>query len=64
MKTLSCGTNIKSSVYYFVLEFNNDDNKTTMLNLFGKDRLCDLNYDEFLVLYKIACKSQLPNAFK
>lgn len=64
MKTLSCGTNVKSSVYYFVLDFNDRDDKVMMTTLFSKDRLCDLTYDEFLVLYKTACELQLPDAFK
>lgn len=64
MKTFSCGTQIHKSLYYFVLDFNDRDEKVTISNLFGKYRLQDLTYEEFKIVYRIACESQLPEAFK
>ena len=56
MKTLADKTDVVSRMYYYLLDWNEDDDKETMFKLFGKHRLCDLNREEFKRLWEEATK--------
>lgn len=42
MKKLENGEEIPDRIYYYLLDWNDDDNKETIRFQFKKDRLCDL----------------------
>jgi hypothetical protein len=54
MKTLADGTEVPSRIYYYLLDFNDCDNWATMKALFNKDKLKDLDIEDFLRLFKVA----------
>jgi hypothetical protein len=47
MKELADGTRVPSRTYYYLLEWNEFDNKEFIVKNFAKQRLCDLNRIEF-----------------
>lgn len=51
MKTLADGTQVPSRTYYYLLDFNDVDNKEFIAEKFNKHRLCDLNIDEYQKLF-------------
>lgn len=54
MKTLSDGTQVPARTYYYLLDFNERYNKEAMLQMFGKNRLCDLTIEEYKQLFEHA----------
>ena len=54
MKTLIDGAEVFSRIYYYLLDFNEMDNKNYLINVLNKDRLCDLNIEEFRLLFEYA----------
>jgi hypothetical protein len=61
MKTLSDGTNVSARSYYFLLDWNELNNKQFIFVQFGKERLCDLTRPEYKTLFKHATTTELIN---
>ncbi len=59
MKDLADNTKVPSRIYYYLLDWNEQDNKQTIFNQFDKLRLCDLNLDEFKLLFDYAIKCDI-----
>ena len=51
MKTLIDGNQVSSKSYYFLLDWNDMNDKKFIDEKFSKIRLCDLNLDEYMVLW-------------
>jgi hypothetical protein len=51
MKTLSDNKNVSARSYYFLLDWNEQDEKKFISNKFNKNRLCDLTIDEYMILW-------------
>lgn len=47
MKELADGTKVPSRTYYYLLDWNELDNKNFIVKEFSKQRLCDLNRVEY-----------------
>ena len=58
MKTLADGTQVSSKSYYYLLEFNEDDNWQFMKSQFDKDRLKDLTIKEYRLLFNLAAQEE------
>lgn len=48
------GKQVSSHTYYFLLEWNERNDKKFIAEAFGKQRLCDLTYNEYVLLFKYA----------
>ena len=64
MKTLSDGTEVLARTYYYLLDWNETNNKEFMFTSFNKQRLCDLNIDEYKILFKHATEIDGRELFK
>jgi hypothetical protein len=51
MKTLADGKEVSASSYYFLLGWNEINERKFMNEKFNKNRLCDLNLDEYMILW-------------
>ena len=51
MKELEDGFKVSSSSYYFLLDWNDRDNKKFIVDKWGKHRLLELNKIEYLILW-------------
>lgn len=51
MKKLCDGTMVLSRTYYYLLDWNEQDNKEFIITSFDKTRLCDLTHDEYKRLF-------------
>ena len=58
MKELSDGTKVSARSYYFLLDWNDTDNKTFIADHFGKHRLMDLTIEEYSILWLNATTSE------
>lgn len=58
MKKLIDDSEVSSRSYYYLLDWNDQDGKETMMRLFSKVRLCDLELYEFKELFKLAVKTE------
>lgn len=54
MKTLSDNTQVSSKSYYFLLDWNEQNEKKFIFETFNKHRLCDLTINEYCVLWNHA----------
>jgi len=54
MKRLADGTMVRSMTYYFLLDWNDINNKIYMADTFKKQRLCDLNINDYATLFLYA----------
>jgi len=54
MKQLIDGIEVPESVYYYLLDFNERYNWEYLRNVLNKERLCDLNIDEFRKMFEHA----------
>jgi hypothetical protein len=61
MKTLSDGYQVSSRSYYFLLEWNEFDDKKFIQNGFNKNSLSALTEFEYKVLFKFATENELNN---
>jgi len=61
MKELIDDTQVPDRGYYYLLDWNEADRWETMLRLFDKKRLCDLELHEYIQLFEIATKKDLEN---
>ncbi len=55
---------VPARCYYYLLEWNERDNRKTMLELFGVIQLCLLESKQFWELFKIATETELKNCGK
>ena len=51
MKELSDGTRVNAMTYYFLLDWNDKNNKKFISEQFKKQRLVDLTIDEYMILW-------------
>ena len=58
MKTLIDGSQVSSKSYYYLLEFNDNDNWQFMASQFGKNKLKDLTIDEYRLLFDVATQEE------
>lgn len=61
MKILSCGTEVPSRGYYYLLDWNEVDAHKTITEQFNKFRLCDLTFDEYKQLFKVATEKEFQH---
>lgn len=61
MKELIDDTLVPGRGYYYLLDWNESDRWETMLRLFEKTRLCDLELHEYTQLFEIATKKDLES---
>jgi hypothetical protein len=59
MKQTSDGKEVPSDVYYYLLSFNDRDEKKILNETFGVGSLKDLDFDNFWKLFKIATETDL-----
>lgn len=59
--TLSDGTKVPARTYYYLLDWNDADNKVAISNMFGKQRLADLTINEYRLLWSYATQDDLAN---
>jgi len=58
MKTLSDGKNVSAKSYYFLLEWNEQNKKQYIQETFNKNRLCDLELSQYIILWDFATKDE------
>lgn len=58
MKKLANGTEVTSRSYYFLLDWNEQDEWVTLVRLFSVKRLCDLNIDQYTQLFNHATQEE------
>jgi hypothetical protein len=51
MKFLNDGVGVTSASYYYLLEWNEKNNKKFISEKFNKHRLCELDKEEYLILW-------------
>ena len=51
MKILADGFTVSSKSYYFLLDWNDQNNKEFISEKFGKQRLCELDKEEYMILW-------------
>lgn len=54
MKTLYDNTLVPSRTYYYLLDWNERNEKRFMADTFNKHRLCDLTKEEYKILFDYA----------
>jgi hypothetical protein len=59
MKTLADGTLVSSRGYYYLLDWNEQDQWKFILRTFDANRLCDLNIEQYRRLFKHATENDL-----
>jgi len=59
MKTLSDGRRVPSRFYYMLLDWNESNSWVYMDEQFGKLRLLELTFDEFIQLFRHATEDEL-----
>ena len=64
MKTLADGTVVCARVYYYLLDWNEQDGWKSMNREFGVAQLCLLTIEQYAKLFEIATKSDLENLNK
>jgi len=58
MKELADGTKVSAMTYYFLLDWNDKDNKKFIAEKFEKQRLADLTIDEYMILWSNATTNE------
>lgn len=58
-KELSDGRKVPSRLYYLLLDWNESNSWVYMAEQFGKKRLMELNFKEFLQLFRYATEDEL-----
>ena len=59
MKTLADGTQVSTRSYYFLLDWNDENQREELNFLFQKDSLQQLTGQKFQQLYSYALKAEL-----
>ena len=59
MKKLADGTQVNSRSYYFLLDFNDENNKKIMNDLYGVMELYKLTKSQYIYLFKKAIDIEL-----
>jgi hypothetical protein len=58
MKKLIDGIEVSARSYYFLLDWNEQDEHKTLIETFSKMRLCDLNIDQYTQLFNHATQKE------
>lgn len=53
------GKMVPNRCWYYLLDFNERDNWETIIENFSKDRLRDLNHEEFWKFFKMATEKEI-----
>lgn len=61
MKKIIDGSEVTSRSYYYLLEWNDNDNSTYIYNNFNKVNLSTLTLDEYKKLFSYATQKDLKN---
>lgn len=61
MKTLGDGTQVSSRSFYYLLEFNDRNNKKIMIDLWGIENLKDLTIMQFTYLFDKAIQMEIKD---
>lgn len=64
MKELVDGVLVNARSYYYLLDFNESDQRETINKHFSKNRLCDLTISEYKLLWAYAIQKDFENNFK
>jgi hypothetical protein len=64
MKTLSDNTLVVARTYHYLLDWNESNCKVYINEMFDKNRLCDLNIDEYKQLFEYATKNEFKTTDK
>lgn len=64
MKKLIDNTLVSARSYYYLLDWNDRDNKIFMSDTFGKQKLMELNKTEYSILFEHVTKLELKNITK
>ena len=64
MKELADGTKVSSMTYYFLLDWNDRNNKIFMAENFKKESLKDLTIDEYATLFSHASTEEHQKLLK
>ena len=59
MKTLNDGIEVPARIYYYLLDWNEVNERKYMIDNFNKTRLCDLNIGEFKQLFGFATQQDI-----
>jgi len=59
MKELADGIKVSSRTYYYLLDFNDFTKWTYIRENFNKHKLCDLNINEYRLLFRHAMEQDL-----
>jgi hypothetical protein len=58
MKTLADGFKVSSKSYYFLLDWNDQNNKQFISKKFNKQKLSELNKKEYILLWLVATTNE------
>jgi hypothetical protein len=61
MKTIKFGETVSSRSYYYLLDFNDSDNKLFMTTMFNKTSLKDLTLEEYQRLFTYATNKDVTS---
>lgn len=61
MKKLADGTDVSSRGFYFLLDWNDRNDKKVMSNLYGEVKLKDLTLHQYLYMMKHAMADEIKN---
>jgi len=61
MKTLADSIEVPSRTYYYLLDWNEVNERKYMVENFNKIRLCDLTINEFKKLFEFATQQDIKN---
>lgn len=60
MKTLKDGTQVLARTYYYLLDYmDRHFDEKPLVQLCGKERLCDTNINEYIKFFEIATQADL-----
>ena len=61
MKELADGTQVSSRSFYYLLDYNDRNDRRPMIDLWGVERLKDLNIQQYTYLFKHVTNQELKN---
>lgn len=62
MKTLSNGTEVPSRCFYYLLEWNEQNNWELIQSISNQQSLTNLNHEQFWTLFRMAVNADIANA--
>lgn len=64
MKTLNDGSIVSSRSYYYLLDWNDQDEHKTLFELYGVMKLSELSLSKYANLFYVATQSEFKNLYK